>query len=539
MTQKKGMTQNNKKSQKGVNIKSFTQVHRKVGIVFMPLLLVIVITGGWSLFRAELLQWQFPHFKLAESQFVSGQQTANNSHRQTRLSLQELINIARDEHGFDYADFSIHDKERFGDFLLFFNKSDGIEHHLFLDPVSGEALDASKASFSETVYDLHLKLLLPTSIGKYLVGLLGLLLLYLVFTGFLAHKNIKQNFYRLRLHKGRQIFATDLHKLLGNWSLVFSALMSITGALLGLFMVVLLVLALAAYGGDLGALFADFLGKQPKAVGGTVEFLSLDSLYQQAQHYWDGYKISTIEIHNYADPAMRVTFEGELINGLLTQQHVTYDAINGGVTFVTDFTDKGVGGYIYSVLPSLHFASFGGTWIKLIYWVLTLILLLVMITGITIKSLRLRERPFSFGDICAITLSQAVILASSVAVFFAVVLSGESGEVGESGGFSLVSINPGNYATLAVITLLALVYTLSVNKWFKSIGALNSVVIAGWILILATAIVAIKGQWLLAVLCLSLGLTWLVSQKIGAFVSKGSVNKAGVNKAGSQKVGPQ
>ncbi|GAA4342542.1 PepSY-associated TM helix domain-containing protein [Kangiella taiwanensis] len=499
----------NKKNGTAVNIKSFTKVHRKVGVFFMPLLLVIVITGAWSLFRAELLQWQFPHFELGESSFqfpateIPKTEEASSAKRK---SLQELVNIARDEHGFVYSDFSIHDKERYGDFVLFFNKTDGTENMLFMDPTSGEALDSSHSSFSETVYDLHLKLLLPTSIGKYLVGLMGLLLMYLVFTGFLAHKNIGKNFYQLRLHKGRQIFATDLHKLLGNWSLVFSGLMSITGALLGLFSIVLLVLAMAAYGGDVKALFADFLGTQPKPVGGVTDFISLDSLYQLAQQQWEGYKISTIEIHNYADPAMRVTFEGELMNGFLTQQHVTFDAINGGVTFVTDFTDKGAGGYMYSALPSLHFASFGGTWLKLIYWFLTLALLLVMVTGITIKSLRLRDKGFSTSDLVVTKLSQAVILAGSMAIVFGVVFT--------------ELFNPGDYTTLGVLSLIAVIYTVMSNK----LQWPSSVTIAGWILVLSGSIVVFKAEFLLMTLCFTLGAVWLFSQKVGRMVNRANGN---------------
>lgn len=500
---------NNKKNKKfSINIQNFTRVHRKVGILFMPLLLIIVLTGLWSLFRAELLQWQFPQYDLPHTIFQQSEEInyKASSEPTARKSLQELVDIARNDYDFRFNDFSIHDKERFGNFLLFFNKTDGHETMLFLDPVTGEALDSSQASFSETVYDLHLKLLLPSSWGKYLVGLMGLLLTYLIATGFLAHKNIGKNFYQLRLHKGRQIFTTDLHKLVGNWSLVFSALMSITGALLGIFMLILLVLAMAAYGGDVKALFADFLGTQPSPVGGVVDYMSLDSLYQLALQQWDGYKISVIEIHNYADPAMRVTFEGELMNGFLTQQHVTFDAINGGVTFITDFTDKGAGGYMYSVLPSLHFASFGGLWLKLIYWFLTLMLLLVMVTGITIKSLRLRNQPFSVADRIAISLSQTVILAASIAVLFGTAIT----EV----------INPGDYVTLGILTLIALSYTIISRGFFSNHQWLNSVALAGYLLLLTSIIALIQAKLLVMLLCLTLGGLWLLTQKIGALVAR-------------------
>lgn len=491
----KNSIQNQKQKKKsGINVARFTQVHRKVGLIFMPLLLVIVITGGLSLFRAELLQWQFPQFDIAESD------------QSERKSWQELLTIAREEYGFMHNDFTIHDKDRYGNFVLFYNKTDKVEDRLFLDPVTGRALNGSEASFSETTYDLHLSLLLPTSWGKYLVGLLGLLLTYLVFTGFLAHKNISKNFYRLRLHKGRQIFATDFHKLLGSWSLAFSALLGITGALIGLFGIVLLILALAAYGGDSAALFADFLGSTPKAVGGMADYMSLDALYDVAKEQWQGYKISTIEIHNFADPAMHVTFEGELMNGFLTQQHVTFNAINGQTTFITDFTDKGAGGYMYSALPSLHFASFGGIWLKLIYWFLTLILLLVMVTGITIKSLRLKREKFSMTDRVVTQLSRAVILASSIAVMFGLCLPW--------------MINPGDYTVLGLILLVSLIYTLISNLWFHQVKALHSVSLAGWILLLGALFTLVNAEWLLASLCLSLGLIWFLSQKIGSMVAK-------------------
>ncbi|ACV27456.1 PepSY-associated TM helix domain-containing protein [Kangiella koreensis] len=516
---KHNKNQNSKPQKFSLNIQNFTRVHRQVGILFMPLLLIIVITGGWSLFRAELMEWQFPKFELAETSFENNQKETELPSSETieRKSLQELVDIARNEHGFNFSDFSIHDKERFGNFLLFFNKTDGQENLLFMDPVTGEALDSSQASFSETVYDLHLKLLLPSSFGKYLVGLMGLLLTYLIATGFLAHKNIGKNFYQLRLHKGRQIFTTDLHKLLGNWSLVFTALMSITGALLGIFMLILLVLALAAYGGDVKALFADFLGTQPQPVGGIVDYMSLDSLYQLALQQWEGYKISVIEIHNYADPAMRVTFEGELMNGFLTQQHVTFDAINGGVTFITDFTDKGAGGYMYSALPSLHFASYGGLWLKLIYWFLTLILLLVMVTGITIKSLRLKQQPFSIADRIVIALSQAVVLTASIAVLFGTTITSTA--------------NPGDYQTLGILTLIALLYTIIQRIWLAQYTWLNSVALAGYILVLTGIIALIQGKILVMTLCVSLGFLWLFSQKLSTLVASAADRKSSRRKS--------
>ncbi|MCW8857202.1 MAG: PepSY domain-containing protein, partial [Kangiella sp.] len=252
-------------------------------------------------------------------------------------------------------------------------------------------------------------------------------------------------------------------------------------------------------------------GTQPSPVGGVVDYMSLDSLYQLALQQWDGYKISVIEIHNYADPAMRVTFEGELMNGFLTQQHVTFDAINGGVTFITDFTDKGAGGYMYSVLPSLHFASFGGLWLKLIYWFLTLMLLLVMVTGITIKSLRLRNQPFSVADRIAISLSQTVILAVSIAVLFGTVIT----EV----------INPGDYATLGMLTLTALGYTILSNTirsrtLFSEYQWFNSIALAGYLLLMTSIIALIQTKFLVMLLCLTLGALWLLTQKIGTMVAR-------------------
>ncbi|WP_223670284.1 PepSY-associated TM helix domain-containing protein [Kangiella shandongensis] len=495
------MATNNNNGTK-LNVGIFTKVHRKVGLFFMPLLLLIVITGGLSLFRAELVHWQFPQYDVGRSHVPGIETETNNS--SPRKHWQELVDIARDEYGFSHKDFHIFDNRRFGDYIVFYNKTNKIEDMLFMDAVTGKAIDSSELTFSETVYDMHMRLLLPSSWGKYLVGILGLLLTYLVFTGFLAHKNIRKNFYRLRLHKGRQIFTTDLHKLLGSWSLFFSGLMAITGALLGLFGIVLIVLALAAYGGDQQALITDFLGSHPKAAGGTADLMPLDSLYELARQQWTGFSISTMEIHNYADPAMRVTFEGELLNGFLTQQHITLNAISGETTFITDFTDKGVGGYMYSALPSLHFASFGGIWLKLIYWFLTLVLLLVMLTGMSIKSLRLRGRGFSKPDLVAVVLSETVLMASALACLFALNANW--------------SINPANATTLSVITLVALIYSLVQRFVLKMLpDGMNSAAIM-------FAVVAVSGVFAHGVLVFTIfstvALTLWLSQKVATMVEK-------------------
>lgn len=90
-------------------------------------------------------------------------------------------------------------------------------------------------TFPALMRSLHGWLLVPwssgTSLGYYLVGLLALPLLGSLITGLVIDKRFWRAFYRPRIRTDRssRIFWSDLHRVIGVWSIWFVALIALTG----------------------------------------------------------------------------------------------------------------------------------------------------------------------------------------------------------------------------------------------------------------------------------------------------------------------
>ena len=90
-------------------------------------------------------------------------------------------------------------------------------------------------TFPEFMRSLHGWLLLPwdagTSIGYYLVGFLGVIMIALLVTGFMVHKRVFRTLHDpiLRRNRGARVWWGDVHRLLGAWSIWFVASVGLTG----------------------------------------------------------------------------------------------------------------------------------------------------------------------------------------------------------------------------------------------------------------------------------------------------------------------
>lgn len=90
-------------------------------------------------------------------------------------------------------------------------------------------------TFPQFMRELHGWLLLPwtkgTSIGYYLVGLMGIVLLGLLVSGLVVHKRVLRTLRSpiLRRHRGSRVWWGDVHRLVGAWSVWFVLTVGLTG----------------------------------------------------------------------------------------------------------------------------------------------------------------------------------------------------------------------------------------------------------------------------------------------------------------------
>jgi len=99
--------------------------------------------------------------------------------------------------------------------------------------VCGQAVHGARVQVADFLVNLHTRLFMAKP-GRWIVGVLGALMLLSVMTGLLAHRKLLTQWFTLRRGRSTRLALSDGHKLLGLWLLPFHVLTAGTGAWLGL-----------------------------------------------------------------------------------------------------------------------------------------------------------------------------------------------------------------------------------------------------------------------------------------------------------------
>ena len=88
--------------------------------------------------------------------------------------------------------------------------------------------------WTQFVLDLHYYLHLPKKLGLTIVGALGVTLVGLSISGFLAHPSVFRDAFAFRFSGSARVAQADLHNRLSVWTSPFHVSIALTGAVLGL-----------------------------------------------------------------------------------------------------------------------------------------------------------------------------------------------------------------------------------------------------------------------------------------------------------------
>ncbi|GGZ39088.1 PepSY-associated TM helix domain-containing protein [Asticcacaulis endophyticus] len=238
---------------------------------------------------------------------------------------------------------------------------------------------------------LHVRLHLPDAWGGFVVGLTGVALLSSLISGILSHPRVFKDAFSLRLGTNKRLQEADLHNRIGVWGLPFHIIVSLTGAFLGLTTIVVGVLALAVFKGDVNKAYALFTGPHPiddprPAPQPDIKNILFD-LKSREPHAVPTYIMIEHPGEEGAAIAVSAETRGKLSRG---EMHV-YDR---KAKYLGNWGwEKGTTGQkIYSTLSPLHFGWFGGWPLKVIYGVLGMGLAAVTSSGIAIWLARRRDK---------------------------------------------------------------------------------------------------------------------------------------------------
>jgi uncharacterized iron-regulated membrane protein len=191
---------------------------------------------------------------------------------------------------------------------------------------SGEVLGAVDSELGQFVRNIHVFLIFGP---RWPVGFLGVVVLFLIASGFVIHRKLVAELFTLRWGRSLRVVTADVHRMLGVWGLGFHVVIAFTGAWLGLAPV--FERSYAYLAGEPQHAPAPNAASPNSAARKEVTQPSLDRLMARAASDIPGLHPTAILLTRWGEPGARVRFTGHVEGSLSTNLSVTYDTATGAL----------------------------------------------------------------------------------------------------------------------------------------------------------------------------------------------------------------
>ncbi|MEO1547530.1 MAG: PepSY-associated TM helix domain-containing protein [Bacteroidota bacterium] len=282
------------------------------------------------------------------------------------------------------------------------------------------------------LYQLHYFGQIP-NFGLYLSALVSLFFLFAIVTGTIVHwKKIVSNFFTFRLKGGIKNLWTDAHTALGIIGLPFQFMYAVTGALFGVVMLIFIPTVMLLYDGDqekmTGSLIpgrkAFEMVNEPLAKRENINEL-VDKTFQYFGKGDLTNMIVTVSAYNDKNAHLTVNLNKKNIKGLFNDAYASYRLSDGEMIVSKGVSDNSYKTGVLIGLTNLHFANFGGYFIKAIYFILALITCFVILSGVMVwleaRNSKKYESKKKFNtNVGAVYLGASLGLFPAIALFFCI-----------------------------------------------------------------------------------------------------------------------
>lgn len=337
--------------------KRLWQLHSWLGLVAGLGLLVIGLTGSLLIFHEELELLFNPEMVRVEPASIGRSDTSPSN----RLPLDTLLAHAQRQ----LPDHEVtgwlpqYEAPHLADLLYVIERGNNEWLVATLDPYTGNLLASPRlgsTTLTGWLLDLHY-MFLADHVGMFLAGLFGVMLCVLGASGVWMYREFWKNFFTLRWNRGARILFSDLHKFTGIASVAFNLILGFTGAYW-----------------NLTHLVGHWINgdpPQPKIEQRLYpETLSLDALARDAAQRLPGFRGNFISLPS--DPAApAVIFWGTIEpRGRFTGPYgstVSYDPQTGAHTATSDLRTQGWWARFADSFTPLHYGTFGGLTVKILW----------------------------------------------------------------------------------------------------------------------------------------------------------------------------
>ena len=281
------------------------------------------------------------------------------------------------------------------------------------------------------LYHLHYFNQIPNRIGLYLAGFVALFFLFAIVTGVIVHwKKIISNFFTFRLKARMKNLWADAHTALGVIGLPFQFIYAVSGAFYGLAILLYLPTTAILFDGNQEEMFSyvapgrksfekanEKLDKRQNI--NRLAKLSLDKIGNPDMEF------VSVNISNYNDKnaILNVEMYEDTDKSFYNYSYVSYRLSDGEIVGEKPMSENTYKGNVLRTMGNLHFARYGGYFIKAIYFVLALITCFVILSGVMVwieaRSNKKYEAKRKFNtNVCAIYLGATIGLFPAIALFF-------------------------------------------------------------------------------------------------------------------------
>lgn len=351
--------------------------HSALGLAFAALIYVVCFSGSIAVFTQEFGRWEQPAGPVLHSVTPAAADAAfretlakNPKAHDLFLRLPEPAHPRLTVHGDD---------------------AKGGEHTWIAD-AAGRIVAEQKQPWTEFQARLHTVLHLPQAWGGFIVGLTGVALLSSLVSGVLSHPRVFKDAFAFRWGGSKRLQEADLHNRISVWGLPFHLIVSLTGAFLGLTLIIVGVLALATFKGDTSKAYALFTG--PKVADDprpAARMIDLAAILTHVASRYPGARTSYVYIEHPGETGQHASANVVSPGRLSRGETVVVDGA-GRILGEVGYESGSVGMRVLSAMTPLHFGWFGGWPIKVAYLLLGLGLTAVTSSGVAIWLARRRDK---------------------------------------------------------------------------------------------------------------------------------------------------
>ncbi|MFT6634404.1 PepSY-associated TM helix domain-containing protein [Alcanivorax sp.] len=367
---------------KADRLRRFIDLHAWLGMASGLALFVAFFAGALNVFHHELHHWQAPQASEAASQdAIDGQALLDRVTDQYPDARKRLFFLPEEDPAVMWFQSSASGVGEGG-------AGEWLTAHATDFDEAGKYVEKPRSALADFINQLHYQLAIPSgglpiNLGMTFMGLISILYGAALFTGLVIHwPKLRKEFFALKHEGNMRRYWKNMHNLIGVVSLPFHLIMSVTGAAMGAFTLVAVVLGTLVFGPQLRGVIEEETAVWPpvQSQGESVAMVPMADYLSAAADALPEMSVDWVEIRGYGDAAGWVDVAGSVPGYVGHHAHVVLDPAMGVLNVIAP-GQRSLNFDSFSPVYSLHFGDYGGMLVKWLYFAMGLLGALLFVSG--------------------------------------------------------------------------------------------------------------------------------------------------------------